>query len=54
MDTIFLNSGNSKTSHSHRLLLNLTNEINLNKSDKYVALNWMKMVKMCLIQKILK
>ena len=29
MDTIFLNSKNGKTSHHHRLLLNLTDEINL-------------------------
>ena len=27
MDTIFMNSENSKTSHSHRLLLNCTNKI---------------------------
>ena len=39
MDTIFINSGNSKTSDSHRLLLNFANKINLNKSDKYVALS---------------
>ena len=31
MDTIFMNSKNSKTSDPHRLLLNLT--------DKYVALS---------------
>ena len=29
MDTIFINSGNSKTSGPHRLLLNLSNKINL-------------------------
>ena len=29
MDTIFMNSGNSKTSHSHRLLINLSDKINL-------------------------
>ena len=29
MDTIFMSSENSKTSHSHRLLLNLWDEINL-------------------------
>ena len=30
---------NTKTSDSHRLLLNLTDKINLKKSDKYVALS---------------
>ena len=39
MDTIFMNSGNSKTSDPHRLLLNLSNKINLKRSDKYVALS---------------
>ena len=29
MDTIFLNSKNSETSDPHRLLLNLTDRINL-------------------------
>ena len=28
MDTRFMNSGNSKTSDSHRLLLNLSDKIN--------------------------
>ena len=36
---MFMNSENSKTSDSHRLLLNFLNEINLNRSDKYVALS---------------
>ena len=34
-----MNSKNSKTSHPHRLLLNLTDKINLNRSNKYVALS---------------
>ena len=38
MDTIFMNSENSKTSDPHRALLNLANKINLNRSDKYIAL----------------
>ena len=38
MDTIFMNSNNSKTSDPHRLLLSLTDKIKLKKSDKYVAL----------------
>ena len=38
MDTIFLNSENTKTSDLHRLLFNLSGKINLKRSDKYVAL----------------
>ena len=33
MDTIFMNSKNSEISNPHRLLLNLTDKINLKKSD---------------------
>ena len=39
MDTIFMNSENSKTSDTHRLLLNLSDKINLKRSGKYVALS---------------
>ena len=39
MDTIFMNSENSKTSDPHSLLLNLLDKINLKISDKYVALS---------------
>ena len=39
MDTIFMNSRNSKTSDPHRLLLNLSEKTNLKRSDKYVALS---------------
>ena len=39
MDTIFMNSGNSKTSDLHRLLLDLSDKINLKRSDKYGALS---------------
>ena len=39
MDTIFMNSENSKTSGPHRLLLNLKGEMNLERNDKYVALS---------------
>ena len=39
MDTMFMNSENSKTSDPHRLLLNLSDKINLKRSDKYVALS---------------
>ena len=38
MDTILMNSENSKPSDHHRLLLILTDKINLKRSDKYVAL----------------
>ena len=39
MGTIFVNSENSKTFDPHRLLLNLTDKISLNWSDKYVGLS---------------
>ena len=39
MDTTFTNSGNSKTSDPHILLLNLLCNKNLKRSDKYVALS---------------
>ena len=39
MDTIFMNSENSKTSDIHRLLLNISDEIDLKRSDKHVALS---------------
>ena len=39
MNTIFMNSENSKTSDPHRLLLNLPGKINLKRSNKYVALS---------------
>ena len=39
MDTIFMNSKNSRTSDSHRLLISLTDQINLKRSDKYVTLS---------------
>ena len=38
MDTIFINSKSSEKSNPHRLLLNLTDKIDLNEIDKYVAL----------------
>ena len=43
MDTIFINSENSKTSETHRLLLNLADKINLKRSNKYVALSNLSM-----------
>ena len=38
MDTIFMNSENGKMSDSHRLLINLSDKINLKGSDNYIAL----------------
>ena len=35
-DAIYINSKNSKTCDSHRLLINLSDKINLKRSDKYV------------------
>ena len=39
MDTIFIHSKNSKTSDPHRLLVNLSDKIDLKRSDKYFALS---------------
>ena len=39
MDTIFTNSKNSKTTDPHRLLLKLSDKINLKTSGKYNALS---------------
>ena len=39
MDTIFINSEDIKTSHNHRLLLNVTDKVDLRRSDKYVDLS---------------
>ena len=39
MDTVFMNSENSKTSDLYRLLLKLTDKIDLKRKEKYVALS---------------
>ena len=39
MNTIFMNSKNSKTSDSDRLLLNLTDKKESRRKDKYIALS---------------
>ena len=39
IDTMLMNFKNSKTSYLYRLLLNLSNKINLNRSDKKIALS---------------
>ena len=38
MDTIFMNSENRKTPDPHRLLINLSDKVNLKRKDKYVPL----------------
>ena len=38
METLFINSKSSGASDPRRLLLNLTDKINLKKIDKYIAL----------------
>ena len=39
MDTMFMNSKISKKDDHHRLLLNLTDKVNLKRSDKYFAVS---------------
>ena len=39
MNNIFMNSEKSKASEYHRLLLNLSEKVNLIRSDKYVVLS---------------
>ena len=39
MDTIFINSENSKTSKAHILMLKLTNELDLRMGENIIALS---------------
>ena len=39
MNTIFMNSKNSKTYDSHRLLLNLADKIDLRREENYIVLS---------------
>ena len=39
MDTIFIESGNSKTSEPHVLILKLTDKLDLRRGEKNVALS---------------
>ena len=39
MNTIFMNSKSSETSDPHRLLLNLTDNKDLRRKDKYIVLS---------------
>ena len=41
MNIIFMASKSNETSDPHRLLFNLTDKINLKRSDKYVALTYL-------------
>ena len=43
MDTIFINSKNSKTFEFYVLILNLTDEINLQRGGKSIALSDLSM-----------
>ena len=47
MYTTFMNSENSKTSDPRRLLLNLSEKINLERSDKYVTLSNLSIFYIC-------
>ena len=38
METIFMNTGNSKTNEPHKFVLNLSQRLDLRSSDKHVAL----------------
>ena len=39
MNTIFMNSKNSKTANAHVLILKLTDELDLRKDEKIIALS---------------
>ena len=39
MNAIFLDSGNSKTSDHHKLLVNISDKTDLKRKDKFVALS---------------
>ena len=39
MNAVFMNYKNSKTSYPHRLLLNLTDKIDLRRKDNYITLS---------------
>ena len=39
MDTIFINSENSKTSEPHVLILNLTDKLDLRRGERVIALS---------------
>ena len=39
MDTVFMHSENSKSSDPHRLILGISDKVNLKRSDKIVPLS---------------
>ena len=39
MDTIFINSENTKTFDPHKVMLNFAAQINLKRSDNYITLS---------------
>ena len=43
MNTMLMNSENSNTSDPQRLLVNLTDKINIGRKDKYIALSNLSM-----------
>ena len=47
MDTIFMNSENSKTSKPHVLILKLTNKLDLRMGEKVIDLSSLKIYHMC-------
>ena len=47
MDTIFMNSWNSKTSDAYRIFLNLSVKLNLKGKDKYVFLSNLYFLNIC-------
>ena len=54
MDTTFTNSENSSTSDPHILLLNLSDKINLDRSDEYVSLSNLSIYHLLNIEKYKK
>ena len=51
MNTVFINSENSKTPKAHVLILKLTNELDLRKGEKIIALSNLNI---CYTQKNIK
>ena len=47
MSTIFMNFENSKASDPHRLLVNLTDKIDLGRKNKYIALSSLSIYYTC-------
>ena len=54
MDTVFMNSENSKTSDRHRLLLNLSDKINFKRSVNVLSIKKKKKKKIKYMEKYKK